>query len=602
MMEAVRNIGKKLGLASILLSGIASPAISQEVKREKIGFSQNVVDYIAGNTLEQKLFEQLGKGTEFFLETKDGKIQSVGTRNGQESFRKDVQPDVADAIRRIYTTRENFLPTYTFNDQITENDLDLIQRVNDGIVDTRFKQKDDVVNKALDNLKKAGSNAREFLRAVDLIREKGSEEMRGAAIAYISRMEGMGYRFLEEKDGVKRVITVPDLTTMTASTFYDNLTVAFEARDGIPWGKDIPAADFVEYVLPARITEEPLQPGARRHLYNALAPIARKMKTPEEFLQFANRVWAGSFQFQMTPFEDQSTLGRLHSHTGRCEDCVNAVGDMCKAVGIPAFHLSTPAWAKANDNHTWIGMKKNDNGKEWNFSVNAGFPDPVDPHAYVGCDAGKVYRKSPWGLQEDVTREFVSATDVRLTREELLRLPTDKDKLVALHVINYGLPVAIYGRPVESDGSVSLRQVGNKDMLYFLAFNRSDWRNITQLDQATNPFVLRTDGSRMEITDQHDPASTKMYDLVGDNMQVQIGEGQTYDLAWWNNGQFVNIGPLYSERLENGTYVLPEANLTEGVIYTASRRSNPEQPVNRMAVIETGERPFIVKDGKITRY
>lgn len=602
MFKSVRNISKA-GLASVLLSGVVpAQEVPQQVKKEKIGFSQEVVDYIAGNTLEQKLYNQYGRGTEFFLETKGDKAESVCVRNGNEYFRKPVEPQVADAIRRVYSTGDDFFQTYEFNGQITEADSGMIRSLNDSIKDSKFKQKEDIVAKALDNMSKAGKNSVEFLRALDLISKKSDDEMTGTAIAYIARMEGMGYRYLEDKDGAKEVVQVPDLTTMNASTFYENLVAAFEARNNMPWGRDIPQEDFFDYVLPARVTQEPLQQGVRRHLYQALAPIAREMKTPEEFLTFANKIWAGSFRFTMTPFEDQSTLGRLHSHTGRCEDCVNAVVDMAKAVGIPAYHLSVNAWPKGNDNHTWVGMKKKDEaGKEWNFSVNAGFPSPTeDPHAYKGCVAAKVSRIGPFGLLEDVTAEFTTTGTASFKKEDFLRAPSADEKTVNMHVINYGMPVAVYGRPIKEDGSVEFKRLGNKTgILYLPAFNRLDWRIPSTLDTALNPFIFQESGEIVPIGGKHDANTARKYDLTGGHIDATIGPDQTYELDLWDNGAFKPLTQLYSERVDGSTCILPNVSLSERVIYFASKKDG-DKPVNRKQ--PRAERPFVVLDGKVTRF
>ena len=300
----------RLFRALTLVGGIAFSSLSVNAQDkgglERIAFDEEIVESLRKNDPTWVIYGEDAEKTEFYIFREGEKQGTLCIKNGKEFFRKEARSEIIESIRRLYNFNgENI--SYEFNENLKLEDVGKIREWNLQIADICWKQPDDVVEKAISSLSSAGKNSVEFLKAIELLsRCQYSKEAVGSAIWYLANIEGiknepenepfiwystnergMGLRRLDEK--TREIIRISDLQVMDARTFYENIFYAVKARDEMPWGKNISTQDFLTYVLAARTTQEPIS-RFRRHFYESLSSVMKKMGSPEEALMFINEM------------------------------------------------------------------------------------------------------------------------------------------------------------------------------------------------------------------------------------------------------------------------------------------------------------------------
>ncbi len=125
-----------------------------------------------------------------------------------------------------------------------------------------------------------------------------------------------------------------DLAQMPASMIEDNVALAFKARESLPWGTRVPDDLFLHYVLPYRVTQEPLSDW-RGMFFDSLFPLVRNCTTMTDAAMQVN-IWTGrKATYKPNAPRDQGPLQTLLSGWGRCEELVILYADACRAIGIP---------------------------------------------------------------------------------------------------------------------------------------------------------------------------------------------------------------------------------------------------------------------------
>lgn len=131
-----------------------------------------------------------------------------------------------------------------------------------------------------------------------------------------------------------------------------NTELAIQARDMMPWGSEIPDSVFLRYVLPARVSQEPLtlwRPVFMEHVM----PLVEGVTDLQEAVLIISS-WSDSItRYMPTQLRDQSPLVTWSSGIGRCEELT--VFFMCalRSVGIPCRQAYTPWWLTVDGNHAW---------------------------------------------------------------------------------------------------------------------------------------------------------------------------------------------------------------------------------------------------------
>jgi hypothetical protein len=143
-----------------------------------------------------------------------------------------------------------------------------------------------------------------------------------------------------------------DLAQMSAEVLRENVILAYKTRDLFPWNRQIPDEIFLYYVLPYRVTQEPIS-NWRPMFFDSLYP---RVKTCTSMTQVALEVnrWCGErVKYKPNAPRDQGPLQTLKSGWGRCEEMMIVHICACRALGIPAREAYTPYWPMTESNHAW---------------------------------------------------------------------------------------------------------------------------------------------------------------------------------------------------------------------------------------------------------
>lgn len=157
-----------------------------------------------------------------------------------------------------------------------------------------------------------------------------------------------------------------DLTTLKADFLLENLSLAYKARNEVPWGKKIPDDIFFNNVLPYANVNESRDPW-RKEMLELCLPIVKDCKTPAEAAQKLNRTVFDKLKVKYSTERkkpDQSPKESIETGKASCTGLSILLSDACRSVGVPTRIVGTPLWANKRGNHTWVEIWDGD----WHFT------------------------------------------------------------------------------------------------------------------------------------------------------------------------------------------------------------------------------------------
>lgn len=144
-----------------------------------------------------------------------------------------------------------------------------------------------------------------------------------------------------------------DISYYGGEFLLQNVRLSLQAREEMPWGREIPETIFRHFVLPVRGGNEGLD-SSRTVFYNELKERVKKCGSMEEAALEVNHWCHEKAIYKPTNARTCSPLTMTTTAYGRCgEESVFAMAAM-RSVGIPARQVYTPRWAHCDDNHAWI--------------------------------------------------------------------------------------------------------------------------------------------------------------------------------------------------------------------------------------------------------
>jgi len=162
-----------------------------------------------------------------------------------------------------------------------------------------------------------------------------------------------------------------DLGSLSAELLIRNVELAVEAWQTAPWGDEIDAYTFHTYVLPHRVSQEPVQDwrGTLRDL--GLSRIdGLTLADAALAVGRLTREWA---TYRASSRRDQGPLTTMERGLGRCEEDMILTICALRSVGIPARSCSTPWWTTVDSNHAWVEVYVGrDEGWHYMESCDAG--------------------------------------------------------------------------------------------------------------------------------------------------------------------------------------------------------------------------------------
>ena len=145
---------------------------------------------------------------------------------------------------------------------------------------------------------------------------------------------------------------VADVTDYPTDYYLQNVRASFEAKEQMPWGKDIPEMIFRHFVLPVRVNNENLDT-SRVEFYKELKPRVENLSMKDAILE-VNHWCHEKVTYQPSDARTSSPLASVKTSFGRCGEESTFTVAALRSVGIPARQVYTPRWAHTDDNHAWV--------------------------------------------------------------------------------------------------------------------------------------------------------------------------------------------------------------------------------------------------------
>jgi len=144
-----------------------------------------------------------------------------------------------------------------------------------------------------------------------------------------------------------------DLATLTLSLLQEHVYGACNTYRNTAWGNRIPKDVWLHFVVPHRVSQEPLQ-NWRGELGRPLAKVTAEYTSMEEAALAVNRWCREQATYIATSGRDMGPLTTIARGLGRCEEEMILTICAMRAAGIPARACSTPYWTFTDDNHAWV--------------------------------------------------------------------------------------------------------------------------------------------------------------------------------------------------------------------------------------------------------
>jgi hypothetical protein len=211
-----------------------------------------------------------------------------------------------------------------------------------------------------------------YLESVRLSIEEAGEN-RPELIKVMTKLTG---RELEWACFLIGTMPFSDLISIKADYLSEHIHYTSLAMDKYKWMLEIPEDVFLAYILPYRISSEPIVPH-RRYFFEQLDPLVANGADMFE-ISYQVNLWLGGerkgakarVHFEPGEARNKSPFGTLLSGQGRCGELTIALVSALRAVGVPARSVYTPSWVKSEDNHAWTEIWA---GGKW-YAMASGHP------------------------------------------------------------------------------------------------------------------------------------------------------------------------------------------------------------------------------------
>lgn len=178
----------------------------------------------------------------------------------------------------------------------------------------------------------------------------------------------------EEKEAMSFLyayMPVGDIADYSGEFFLKNVRTSFQAKQEMPWGKQIPEDIFRHFVLPIRVNNENLDE-SRMVFYQELKDRVKGLSLHDAVIE-VNHWCHEKVIYTPSDARTSSPLASVKTAYGRCGEESTFTVAALRSVGIPARQVYTPRWAHTDDNHAWVEAWVDG---QWYF-LGACEPEPV---------------------------------------------------------------------------------------------------------------------------------------------------------------------------------------------------------------------------------
>jgi len=254
-----------------------------------------------------------------------------------------------------------------------------------------------------------------------------------------------------------------DLAILTPEILSENIEYAMKTKE-IPYCKNIPENIFKHFVLPHRISQEPLE-NWRKQFYEEILPLVQD----EENIKIAAikiNLWATEqMTFKQTHGRDQAPLTSIKRGYGRCEEMMILYIAAARAVGIPCRPASVPYWNFTDSNHAWIEIWTPEGweyvGEPENSLSKAWFSKPTERATLVTSSAYGYY-DSKDNIKQENGVTLISSIKYYTDFDYCNIYVTDekgkpvKDANVKIYAASFGGLFAMLSNKTDKDGKITL--------------------------------------------------------------------------------------------------------------------------------------------------
>lgn len=269
-----------------------------------------------------------------------------------------------------------------------------------------------------------------------------------------------------------------DITAKSGEYFLENVNLSFQAREEMPWGKDIPELEFTHFVLPMRVNNANLD-DSRKVFYAELKDRIKNLSLKDAVLE-VNHWCHEKVVYTPSDYRTASPLSAIRAAKGRCGEESTFTVAALRAVGIPARQVYTPRWAHTDDNHAWVEAWVDG---DWYF-LGACEPEPVLNLGWFNAPASRgmlmhtrvfgryfgkeeVVKRTPLYTEINVIDNYAKTGKSDLTVVDTEGNPVE-DALVEFKIYNYGEFHTVARKNTDKDGH-SFLTCGLGDMLVWVS-------------------------------------------------------------------------------------------------------------------------------------
>ena len=162
-----------------------------------------------------------------------------------------------------------------------------------------------------------------------------------------------------------------DSVDYSENYFRECIDYAFQAKEEMPWGPDIPEREFKHFVLPVRVNNEGLD-RFRATYYEELRGRVGNLSLYDAALE-VNHWCHEHVNYKGSDSRTSAPMATIKTSWGRCGEESTLLVTALRTVCIPARQVYTPRWAHCDDNHAWVEAWVDG---EWHF-MGACEPEPT---------------------------------------------------------------------------------------------------------------------------------------------------------------------------------------------------------------------------------
>jgi len=169
-------------------------------------------------------------------------------------------------------------------------------------------------------------------------------------------LRSVSYEHREALEFLIQYMPESDLKSLTADYLLENVKLAYQGINQVPWGKTIPTAIFLNDVLPYANVDETRE-SWRKEMLERCLPLVKDCQSPGEAAQKLNRELFGLVKVRYSTSRkraNQSPSESIEQGVASCTGLSIILADACRSVGVPARLVGTPSWTNKRGNHTWV--------------------------------------------------------------------------------------------------------------------------------------------------------------------------------------------------------------------------------------------------------